>query len=103
MAAPMSGETQTATAGRVPSLSLASAAEFASRHALLLIVLAGAAIRFATLGSQGFWLDEHIQINTSSKPGSELLGAIMNSETQPPLYIAIAKAWQAVFGLSEFG
>ena len=27
----------------------------------------------------------------------------MNSETQPPLYIAIAKAWQAVFGLSEFG
>jgi uncharacterized membrane protein len=84
-------------------LTLAGVCEFVSRHALLLIIAVGGAIRFATLGSQGFWLDEHIQINTLSPPASELLATIMNSETQPPFYLVIGKLWQAVFGLGEVG
>jgi uncharacterized membrane protein len=98
----MVAETETATPGwQRPRL--AGAREFASRHALLLIVAAGATIRFATLGSQGFWIDEHVQILTLRHPPSELLATIMNSETQPVLYLVVAKAWQSVFGLGEVG
>jgi mannosyltransferase len=99
----MAADTQTATAARVQAPSLAGVAELVSRHAVLLIVLGGAVIRFATLDSQGFWIDEHVQIRTVSQPGSELLPTILNAETQPPLYLVIAKAWQAVFGLGEVG
>ena len=99
----MVAETETATAGWVRPLSLAGMREFVSRHALLLIVAVGATIRFATLGSQGFWMDEHIQINTLQQPPSELLPTIMSSETTPPLYLVVGKTWQAVFGLGEVG
>src|SRR5687767_10491897 len=99
----MAADTQTATAARVQAPSLAGVAELVSRHAVLLIVLGGAVIRFTTLDSQGFWIDEHVQIRTVSQPGSELLPTILDAETQPPLYLVIAKAWQAVFGLGEVG
>ena len=99
----MVAETETATAGWERPLPLAGAREFASRHALLLIVAVGATIRFATLGSQGFWIDEYVQTLTLRHPPSELLPTVMNSETQPVLYLVVGKAWQAVFGLGEVG
>jgi mannosyltransferase len=88
-------------AKRAPAL--AAARQLVERHALLLIVAAGAAIRFATLGSQGFWIDEHIALQKLSLPADQMLGQIMSDETNPPLYFAVAKAWQQVFGLGEVG
>jgi 4-amino-4-deoxy-L-arabinose transferase-like glycosyltransferase len=99
----MDAHTGTATAPRQRATPLAGPLDLASRHALLLIVAAGAIIRFATLGSQGFWIDEHLEINTLRQPASELLPTVMSSETNPPLYDMVAKAWQAVFGLGEVG
>ena len=76
---------------------------FLARHALLLIVLGGAVIRFATLGSQGYWIDEHSGINTIVQQKEDLLRALMGSETQPVGYLVAAKAWKTVFGVGEVG
>ena len=42
--------------------ALPRALELVSRHALFWIVVVGATVRFATLGAQGFWLDEAITL-----------------------------------------
>jgi 4-amino-4-deoxy-L-arabinose transferase-like glycosyltransferase len=83
--------------------ALAALRAFFVRHPLFLIVLGGAAIRFATLGSQGFWIDEHIALQKLNLPASEMLRQMLTDETNPPLYFAVAKAWQQLFGLGEVG
>jgi mannosyltransferase len=97
----MATEAASAVGHRPPAL--AQMRQHIVRHALLLIVLGGAAIRFATLGSQGFWIDEHIALQKLNLPPSEMLGQMLTDETNPPLYFAVAKAWQQLFGLGEVG
>jgi mannosyltransferase len=99
----MVAETEAAAAGPDRVLSRVGGRDFAVRHALLLIVVAGAAIRFGTLGSQGFWIDEHATLRKLTIPASDMLGQIISDETNPPLYFVAAKAWQKVFGLGEVG
>ena len=80
-----------------------TAAAFASRHALLLIVGFGALLRFATLGTQSFWLDEEATLNVIGSDGVvELLKAVQAGESNPPLYYLLAGAWRELFGSSEF-
>ncbi|HEX7244540.1 MAG TPA: glycosyltransferase family 39 protein [Solirubrobacterales bacterium] len=71
---------------------------------LAFIVALGAAMRFASLGVQSFHHDEVI---TAMRviPGSfaDMLRAVRDSESNPPLYYALAWAWAKAFGTGEFG
>ena len=83
--------------------SAKAALKLASQHALLLIVIGGAAVRFATLASQGFWYDEGMTVYAITLDPSAMLPGIIDTETSPPLYFIVAKGWQAVFGVGEVG
>jgi hypothetical protein len=70
---------------------------------LLALCVAGAAVRFATLGQQSFWLDEAITGRLMRLGFSSMLRAIPRSESTPPLYYVVAWIWTRVFGVSEVG
>jgi hypothetical protein len=78
---------------------------FADRRALGLaaIVVLAAALRFATLGTQSFWTDEAVTIDLLRRPLGELLPAVRDSESTPPLYYLVAWLWAQVFGTGEAG
>lgn len=64
----------------------------------------GVAARFASLGVQSFHHDEVI---TAARviPGSftDMLHEVKKSESNPPLYYALAWGWAKAFGTGEFG
>jgi mannosyltransferase len=80
-----------------------------SRRSVVLWALAGltalgVAVRFASLGLQGYHHDEAI---TAMRviPGSfgDMLHAVKASESNPPLYYVLAWGWAKVFGSGEVG
>src|SRR4051812_28724475 len=74
-----------------------------ARRALWLVVLAGAALRFATLDVQSLWFDEAVTAQLMRMHLVDLLQAIPNSESTPPLYYLLAWTWAHVFGTGEAG
>src|SRR3954447_5474740 len=72
-----------------------------SRGLLAAIVVAGAALRFATLATQSFWLDEAIAINSARLDLSGLIDSLAHTEGNPPLYFLLLDGWMRVFGDSE--
>ncbi len=64
----------------------------------------GIAIRFSTLGLQSYHHDEVITAGRVL-PGSffHMLSEVRLSESNPPLYYALAWGWAKVFGLGEVG
>src|SRR5436305_15013005 len=75
------------------------------RHLQLLagIVLAGAALRFATLHVQSYWLDEVATVNLLHKGLSSMLSGVSAGESTPPLYYVVAWLWAKLFGTGEVG
>ncbi|MDX6664240.1 MAG: mannosyltransferase, partial [Solirubrobacteraceae bacterium] len=75
------------------------------RTALVLgaIVLAGAGLRFATLGLQSFEADEGVTVHLLRMPFGDMLSALPDSESTPPLYYVLAWLWTRVFGFGEVG
>jgi mannosyltransferase len=67
------------------------------------ILVAGAALRFATLSSQSFWLDEAIAIHSARLDIGGLFHSIAHIEGSPPLYFVLLDGWMRVFGDSEAG
>ena len=86
----------------VPPARPAAVAAFASQHALLLIVGLGALLRFATLGVQGFWLDEQVTVSLIQQGPIDLLKSVQAGESNPALYYLLAGGFEHVFGSSEF-
>jgi uncharacterized membrane protein len=82
---------------------LATGWELVTRHALLVIVVAGAVLRFATLGVQGFWLDEHVTLSVIQQGPLDLLRSVQLGESNPAVYYLLAGGWERVFGSSELG
>lgn len=76
-----------------------------ARHLQLLagITLAGALLRFTTLGVQSYWLDEAATVNLMHKGFGAMISGVASGESTPPLYYVIAWAWAKVFGTSEAG
>jgi mannosyltransferase len=72
--------------------------------ALALLTALGAALRFASIDVQSFHHDEVI---TAARvlPGSfgDMLAAVKRSESNPPLYYALAWGWAKAFGTHEVG
>jgi 4-amino-4-deoxy-L-arabinose transferase-like glycosyltransferase len=67
----------------------------------VVIVAAGAVLRFATLSGQSFWLDEAIAVNAARHDFSGLFHSLAHTEGNPPLYFLILDGWMRVFGTSE--
>jgi 4-amino-4-deoxy-L-arabinose transferase-like glycosyltransferase len=68
------------------------------------IVAVGVAVRFASLGLQSYHHDEVITVMRVI-PGSfvDMLHRVKTSESNPPLYYALAWVWAKAFGTGEFG
>ena len=67
------------------------------------LTVLGAALRFATLDTQSFWSDEAVTAGLLQHGFGDMLRAIPDSESTPPLYYVLAWLWTQVFGLSEAG
>jgi mannosyltransferase len=80
---------------------LAAVREFASAHALALIVALAAVVRFATLGTPSYWYDEYLTVTDIHNSFLGTLRAVRDVEVNPPLYFVIAWGWQKVLGGSE--
>src|SRR5215211_6031275 len=70
---------------------------------LALIVIAAAALRFATLDVQSFWYDESVSVSLIREGFSGMLDRIPGSESTPPLYYVLAWLWTRPFGTGEVG
>ena len=66
--------------------------------AVAAVVVAGAAVRFATLGVQSMWLDEAVTHSLVTRSLSAMLSAIPHSESTPPLYYVLEWGWAHVLG-----
>jgi 4-amino-4-deoxy-L-arabinose transferase-like glycosyltransferase len=76
-----------------------------SGYAWVLIALTavGAVLRFATIASQSYWLDESTTVHELHLSFGGLLHAVHVNETTPPLYFVLAWLWSKVFGTGEVG
>jgi mannosyltransferase len=72
-------------------------------RALGLVLLVGAALRFATLDAQSLWYDEAVTGHLLTLSLPDLWRAIPDSESTPPLYYVLAWLWTHVFGVGEVG
>lgn len=78
----------------------------ARRRALWLVaagitVAAAAALRFATVGLQSYWLDEAFTVQLARGSFGGLMHGVAATESNPPLYYVLALLWAKVFGTSE--
>lgn len=71
--------------------------------ALVAIVAAGAALRFATLDAQSFWLDEAATVDLVRRGFGDMLDGVASGESTPPLYYVLAWLWAKVAGTGEVG
>ena len=74
-----------------------------ARLVLLAIVVLAAALRFAALGHQSFWLDEAYTERILDGSLSHVVDVVPHTESTPPLYYLLAWAWTRAFGLAEPG
>jgi 4-amino-4-deoxy-L-arabinose transferase-like glycosyltransferase len=70
---------------------------------LAVVTAIGAALRFGTIASQSFWLDEATTVHEMHLSLGALLHQVHVNETTPPLYFVLAWLWTKVFGSSEAG
>jgi mannosyltransferase len=66
-------------------------------------VVAGAALRFATLDLQSFWVDEGATVNLLRRDFGGAIDGIGVTEKTPPLYYLVAWLWTRPFGTGEIG
>jgi mannosyltransferase len=62
-----------------------------------------AGLRFATLSSQSYWLDEATTVHELRLSFGAMLHAIASYESTPPLYFVLGWVWAKVFGTGEVG
>ncbi len=67
------------------------------------LTAAAGALRFSTLDTQSFWLDELVTTWLLSQDFTSMIHAIPSSERTPYLYYVLAWAWTHVMGDSEVG
>jgi hypothetical protein len=70
---------------------------------LLGLCLVGGALRFATLGTQSFWLDEAATGRLVRMGFGAMIRALPDGESTPPLYYVLAWLWTRLFGTGEVG
>ena len=78
-----------------------SIAAVARHRVLITLVAIGAAIRFATITSQSYWLDEAQAAHEVSLSFGHMLSAWSSAEWNPPVFLIIAWPWAHLFGSGE--
>ena len=73
------------------------------RWALAGIVVAGAVLRFATLGLQSFSPDEGFTVQMTRMSFGRMLHTLPITEATPPLHYVLVWLWARVFGSDEAG
>lgn len=63
----------------------------------------GAGVRFVGVEGQSLWVDEVITAELVAKSLPDMLGAIPEAESTPPLYYVLAWLWSRVAGVDESG
>jgi mannosyltransferase len=63
--------------------------------------LVAAVLRFADIGTAGYWRDEIFTVDLVRLPFSGMLHAIPRTEGTPPLYYVVAWLWARAFGSHE--
>jgi mannosyltransferase len=63
----------------------------------------GAVLRFVTLDSQSFWLDELVTVSLLDRGLGDVLAEIPRTEGTPFAYYVVAWVWGSLFGLGEVG
>jgi mannosyltransferase len=71
--------------------------------AIAAFTVAAAALRFATLGTQSYWLDEATTAHEVGLSFGALLHQVRINETTPPLYFIVAWVWAKLFGTGAVG
>jgi mannosyltransferase len=71
--------------------------------AVVALTVLGAALRFATLDSQSFWLDELVTVSLLDRGLGDVLAEIPRTEGTPFAYYVVAWVWGSFFGLGEVG
>ena len=71
---------------------------------LLLIILAGLAIRLHNLTYHSLWFDEAISVSWARQSVARILevGFTLEEDRLPPLYYLTLKGWAALAGYGEF-
>jgi hypothetical protein len=70
---------------------------------LAVVIAIGAILRFGTISSQSYWLDEATTVHEMQLSFGAMLHQVHVNETTPPLYFVLAWLWAKVFGTSEAG
>ena len=65
------------------------------------LMIAAAALRFATIDVQSFWFDEALTAKLLRLPLGEMLSQLPDTELTPPLYYLLAWPWAHIFGSDE--
>jgi hypothetical protein len=65
------------------------------------LIVLGAVLRFATLGTQSYWYDEAQAAHELHLSLGSMLSSMVDVETAPPLYFVLGWAWAHVFGAGE--
>jgi 4-amino-4-deoxy-L-arabinose transferase-like glycosyltransferase len=91
----------TTTAASAATLSVPSVrSPLGVRRLLLVLLLAGAALRVHGIGKESVWLDEAFSI-TVANAGFDTIIAETSEDVHPPLYYMLLEAWMSVAGTSE--
>lgn len=71
--------------------------------ALLVVVLAGAILRLATLGTQSIWTDEALTAGYLAGSAKQLLTTLPLTDANPPLFYLLEWGAVRLFGRGDFG
>jgi mannosyltransferase len=97
----MSNAHASATATVAPTEAMSISRRYAV--ALVALIAFGAVLRFATLDTQSFYLDETVTAWLMQKSFWGMLAALPGSESAPPLYYVLLWPWAKLWGTGEVG
>ncbi|HUB27287.1 MAG TPA: glycosyltransferase family 39 protein, partial [Tepidisphaeraceae bacterium] len=69
---------------------------------LVILILAGAVIRFDDIGRLSLWYDEGYTAWAIDRPPGQIV-SVIRGDTAPPLYYLLLHGWALLFGRSETG
>jgi len=70
---------------------------------VVIVTAIGGAVRFVGLDRQSFWIDEVVTVGLLARSLPDMLGALPDAESTPPLYYILAWLWSRMSGLDEVG
>ncbi len=67
------------------------------------IIVIAAGLRFTSIGSKSFWVDEAYSAYVATHPPQEIIAVIAGEDAHPPLYYLALSLWSHVAGVDDAG